>query len=147
MARLQGSTGVEERGMCAWGFPRNLGGPIFSTDRDVVGEAATRNNPGLAARGADPAGSEQQAHGWYLGAKATELRETGDGKSERPIVAVNQGNKPEGPCGAKGTPDHGTAGGKDDGETEPVGRLNETTADSGNSETGPGGPHFAVPPH
>lgn len=147
MAGLQGSTGVEERGMRALGFPRNLGGPIFSTDRGVVGEATARNNPGPAARGVDPAGSEQRAHGWYLGAKVTELRETGDGKSERPIVAWKRGNRPEGPCGAKGTPDHGTAGGKDDGETEPVGRLNKTTADSGNSETGPGSPHFAVSPH
>jgi len=147
MAKLQGSTGVEERGMCAWGFPRNLGGPIFSTDRDVVGEATTRNNPGLATRGVDPARSEQQAHGWYLVAKATELRETGDGKSERPILAAKQGNKPEGPCGAKGMPDHGTAGGKDDGDAEPVGCLNKTTADSGSSGTGTRSPYFAVPPH
>jgi len=90
MARLQGSTGVEERGMHAWGFPRNLGGPIFSTDRNVVGEATTRNNPGPATRGVDPAGSEQQAHGWYFAAKATELRETGDGKSERSVVAARE---------------------------------------------------------
>ncbi|MFZ3114650.1 MAG: hypothetical protein WA133_03505 [Syntrophales bacterium] len=125
MARLQDSTGVEERGMCAWGFPRNLGGPIFSTDRSVVGEATTRNNPGPAARGVDPAGSEQQAQGWYLVAKATELRETGDGKSERSTVAMKGGNIPEEPRGAKGTPDNGTAGGKDDGDAEPVGCLNE----------------------
>jgi hypothetical protein len=82
--------------MRALGFPRNLGGPIFSTDRCVVGEATKRNNPGPAARGVDPAGSEQQAHGWYLGAKATELRETGDGKSERPIVCAGQRTDQEG---------------------------------------------------
>ena len=37
-----------------------------SFDRNVVGEATTRNNPGPATRGVDPAGSEQQAHGWYF---------------------------------------------------------------------------------
>jgi hypothetical protein len=86
-----GSTGVEERGMFELGFPSNLGDPISSTDRSVVGEATTRNNPGLAARGVDPAGSEQQAHGWYFVAMAMELREKGDGKSERSIVALKRG--------------------------------------------------------
>jgi hypothetical protein len=69
MAWLEGSTGVEERGMSAWGFPRNLGGPILSADRNAVGEAATRNNPGPVARGIDPAGSEQRMHGRYHGDK------------------------------------------------------------------------------
>ena len=117
-AWLEGSTGVEERGMSAWGFPRNLGGPIFSADREAVGEAANGNNPGPVERGIDPAGSEQQVHGRYHGVKATKLQETRDGKSECLIVARKQGNSPGGPCGAKGAPEHGTAEGKDDGNTE-----------------------------
>jgi len=44
--------------MSAWGFPRNLGGPVPSADRDAVGEAATRNNPGLVVRGIE---------GWEVG--------------------------------------------------------------------------------
>ena len=95
------------------------------------------NNPGPAARGIDPAGSEQRMHGRYLGEYAKKLRETREGKSECLIVAGKQGNSPGGPCGAKEAPEHGTAGGKDDGNTESRKRLNETTADSGNGETGP----------
>ena len=54
-----------------------MGGPIFSTDRGVVGEATTRNNPGPAASGVDPAGSEQQAHGFRPGRSAHQALETG----------------------------------------------------------------------
>jgi hypothetical protein len=53
--------------MSARGFPRNLGDPFPSADRDAVGEVATRNNPGPVARGIDPIGSEQRMHGRYLG--------------------------------------------------------------------------------
>ena len=67
MAWFKGSAGVEERGMSAWGFPRNLGDPVLSADRSAVGEAATRNNPGPVARGIDPTGSEQRMHGRYHG--------------------------------------------------------------------------------
>ena len=32
--------GVEEQGMLTWGFPRNLGGPVFSTaNESASGEA------------------------------------------------------------------------------------------------------------
>ena len=46
-------------------------------------------------------------------------RATGDGESERPILPTTRGNRPEGPRRGKGTPGHETAGGKDDGDTEP----------------------------
>ena len=146
-AWLEGSTGVEERGMTAWGFPRNLGGPIPSADRITVRESVTRKNPGPVARGIDPAGSENGCKGGIAGI-SKKPREKRDGKSECLIVAGKQGNSPGGPCGAKGAPEHGTAGGQDDGNTGSRKRLNETTADSGNGETGPGdGLHLAVPPH
>jgi hypothetical protein len=53
-------------------------------------------------------------------------RSGGSRKSERLVIPVKRGNPPEGPRGGKGAPDHGTVGGKDEGDIELYNRLNET---------------------
>lgn len=47
-------------------------------------------------------------------AKETKPREKGCRESERLIVPLKVGNRPEGPTGGMGAPDYGTAGGTDD---------------------------------
>ena len=41
MAWHRSSTGVREQGMCAWGFPRNLGGPLRSSISTGTGKTGT----------------------------------------------------------------------------------------------------------
>ena len=53
--------------------------------------------------------------GRYCQAKETKRGGMNGRKSEQPILAMKAGNRTEGPAGAKGLPEHGTAGGKDDG--------------------------------
>ncbi len=69
-------------------------------------------------------------------------------KSHRAVVPKKGGNSPEGPRGGKGASGYGTVGGKDDGDTRPRKRLNETTADSdAGAANARGGDHLPVAPH
>ncbi len=67
---------------------------------------------------------------WYRQTKATKRGGMGIGKSEQLVLALKTGDRSEGPVGAKGLPDHGTVGGKDDGSIRSRKRLDETTTDS-----------------
>src|SRR3954469_16371743 len=77
----------------------------------------TNSRPSAGAPGGP--GSEIRVQSWYRQAKATKRGGTGDGESERPILPVTRGNRPEGPRRGKGAPGHETVGGTDAGDTEP----------------------------
>jgi hypothetical protein len=109
--------GVGDQGTFTSGFPRNLGGPfVFSVDPGGR-YRVTNSRPVADASGGH--GSETRVRPGYRQAKATKRGGTGDGDSERLIVLMTRGNRPEGPRRGKGAPGHETAGGKDAGDTEP----------------------------
>ncbi|MDB5351303.1 MAG: hypothetical protein JWN86_2550 [Planctomycetota bacterium] len=64
-------------------------------------------------------GSETRVRPWYRQAKATRRGGMGGRESERFIVPMTRGNRPEGPRRGKGTSCHETAGGNDAGDTGP----------------------------
>ena len=127
---LPGPAGVEEHGQWPRGFPRNLGGPAVSIDNSGSGDR-NRPTPRPPVGTSTAEGSETRAQRWYRQAKATKRGETDGRESERPIVPMKRGNRPEGPRGGKGTPCHDTVGGKHGGCIETRGRVHETTTDSG----------------
>jgi hypothetical protein len=88
--------------MHAVGFPRNLGGPLVSTERTWYRRAR-----------------QPSEVGWARGSRSTSY------------YLRDRGTHPRGPCGGKGVPGYGTAGGKDGGNIESHNRLNGTSADSG----------------
>lgn len=69
------SHGVEEQGMHALGFPRNLGGPAISTDKSRMG---VRNTNSLAATPVPGVEMEQRkALGMVLPIEGNEERQDG----------------------------------------------------------------------
>ena len=109
--------GVGEQGTLTSGFPRNLGGP-FAFSANPGGRYRVTNSR-LVAGAPGGHGNETRVQPGYRQVKATKRGGTGDGESERRIVPGKRGNRPEGPRGGKEAPGHETAGGKDDGDTEP----------------------------
>ena len=99
------------------GFPRNLGDPVASTVNPGGRHRVTNSRPVAGAPGGH--GNESRVQPWYRRAKATERGGTGGGESERLVLPVTRGNRPEGPRRGKGAPGHETAGGTDAGDTEP----------------------------
>ena len=99
------------------GFPRNLGGPVASTANPGRSYRVTNSRP--AAGAPDGPGNEPRVRPWYRQAKATKRGGTGGRESERPILPVTRGNRPEGPRRGKGASGHETAGGTDARDTEP----------------------------
>jgi hypothetical protein len=99
------------------GFPRNLGGPAASTVLPGWRYRVTNSRPVAGAPGGP--GNETRVRLWYRQAKETKRGGTGGGESERLILPVTRGNRPEGPRRGKGTPGHETVGGKDARDTEP----------------------------
>jgi hypothetical protein len=99
------------------GFPRNLGGPVASTDDPGGRYRVTNSRP--VAGAPDGRGNETRVQPWYRRAKATKRGGMGGGESERRIVPGKRGNRPEGPRGGKAAPGHETAGGTDARDTEP----------------------------
>src|SRR5512139_1465818 len=91
------------------GFSRNLGGPLVSTGRTWYRRARQRSEVG-----------------WARGSRSTSY------------YLRSRGTRPRGPCGGKGVPRNGTAGGEDGGKIESHSRLNETSADSGAGEASAG---------
>ncbi len=84
------SSGVQERGMFAQGFPRNLGELIASSAR--IGWETEDQNPGLPPSRPTTAGAKKRARPRYLRAKATKRGEKGVQQSELPIVPQKPGN-------------------------------------------------------
>src|SRR5688572_7461023 len=105
MARREGPTGVEERGISARGLPRNLG--------DLVAFIAKATEP--PSRGTTRAEREQR------GVVAA-------------IVPMKRGQMPDRPRGGKELSERGTVGRNDGRELEPYDRLNETRTDSKSCE-------------
>jgi hypothetical protein len=99
------------------GFPRNLGGPVAFSEIPGRRYRVTNSSPATAAPG--DGGSEIRVRPRYRQAKATKRGGTGGGESERSILPMTWGNRPEGPHREKGAPGHETAGGKDARDTEP----------------------------
>jgi hypothetical protein len=109
--------GVEEQGQGTRGVPRNLGDPSVSTDISGSGTGIpTPRAPGRASR---PVGANR-TQGWYRQVKATKRGEMGGRESERPIVPLSQGNRPEGPWGGKGTTSHAPWEGNTAGPSRPT---------------------------
>jgi hypothetical protein len=77
----------------------------------------TNSRPATDAPG--DGGNKTRVQPGYRQAKATKCGGTGGGESERPILLVTRGNRPEGPRRGKGAPGHETAGGNDARDTEP----------------------------
>jgi hypothetical protein len=99
------------------GFPRNLGGPVVSAANPGGRYRVTNSRPVVGAL--DGRGSETRVQPWYRQAKATKRGGRGGGESERLIVLLTRGNRPEGPRRGKGAPGHETVGGKDGGTPSP----------------------------
>ena len=78
-------------------------------------------------------GRPSRLHGgmWYH--RARQRSEVGWARGSRSTSEYlrSRGTRPRGPCGGKGVPRYGTAGGKDGGNIESHNRLNGTSADSG----------------
>src|SRR5262249_20169555 len=99
------------------GFPRNLGGPVASPANPGRSHRVTNSRPVAGAPGGH--GTDPRVGRWYRKAKATKRGGTGGGESERPVLPVTRGNRPEGPRRGKGAPGHETVGGTDDRDSEP----------------------------
>jgi hypothetical protein len=99
------------------GFPRNLGDPVASTVNPGGRHRVTNSRPVAGAPGGH--GNELRVQPWYRQAKATKCGGTGGRESERLILPVTRGNRPEGPRRGKEAPGHDTAGGNDARDTEP----------------------------
>jgi hypothetical protein len=77
------------------GFPRNLGGPVASTVSPGRRYRVTNSRPVAVALGSH--GNEIRVQPWYRQAKATKRGGTGGRESERLILPLTRGNRPEGP--------------------------------------------------
>ena len=77
-----------------------------------------------------PTGAKFKARRRYRRAKETKRGGRGGRKSECFIVPWKRGNRPAGPRGGKGAPEHGTVRGSDGGDLELHNYLNATRADS-----------------
>jgi hypothetical protein len=109
--------GVGEQGTLTGGFSRNLGGPaVFSVN---PGRSDRVTNSRLVAGAPGGYESETRVQPGYRHAKATKRGGMGGWDSERPILPVTRGNRPEGPRRGKGAPGHETAGGTDARDSEP----------------------------
>src|SRR4051794_17313161 len=84
------------------GFPRNLGGPVASTDNPGGRYRGTNSRP--VAGAPDGRGNETRVQRWYRRAKATKRGGMGDGEWERLILPETRGNRPEGPRRGKEAP-------------------------------------------
>ena len=116
MAWRRGPAGVGEQGT----FTEVLqepGRPLHLLGKPRREHRVTNSRPLADASGGH--GSEQRVRPGYRQAKATKRGGTGDGESERLIVLMTRGNRPEGPRRGKGVPGHETAGGNDARDTEP----------------------------
>jgi hypothetical protein len=109
--------GVGEQGTLTHGSPRNLGGPDAFSVSPGGRYRVTNSRPAAGAPGGR--GSEPRVRPGYRQAKVTKRGGTGGGESERLVLPVTRGNRPEGPRRGKGAPGHETVGGKDAGDTEP----------------------------
>src|SRR5215469_2883377 len=128
VAERRGPAGVEEQGAYITGSSRNLGASVVSVDETGLGTPV--NTPGLLVLRLAPAGAKPKAQRRYREAKETKRRGKGGRKSECLIVPMKRGNRPEGPRGGKGAPEHGHVRGKDGGDIGLHNRINETRADS-----------------
>jgi len=108
--------GVEEQGTLT-GVPQEPGRPLCLLGKSRREHRVTNSRPAADAPGGH--GSELRVRPGYRQAKATKRGGTGDGESERLILPLTWGNRPEGPHRGKGAPGHETAGGNDAGDTEP----------------------------
>jgi hypothetical protein len=97
--------------------PGNLGGPAISSVSPGRRYRVTNSRPGVAAPGGG--GSETRVQPGYRQVKATKRGGRDGGESERRVVPLRRGNRPEGPRGGKEAPSHETAGGRDARDTEP----------------------------
>ena len=114
---VRGPAGVGEQGTLTYGPPRNLGGPAIPSVSPGGRYRVTNSRPVVAAPGGG--GSETRVRPGYRQVKATKRGGTEGWESERFILPLTRGNRPEGPRRGKGAPGHETAGGKDAGDTEP----------------------------
>jgi hypothetical protein len=124
--------GVQEQGVGTRGSLGNLRDPAVSVE--IAGWRPGLPTPGDPQLQSRAGGDEQGTKRRYRQTKATKCGEMGGRESERPIVALKQGNSTEGPCGAKGTPFQTTVGGKHGGCIGTRGRVHETTTDRGGGE-------------
>ncbi len=86
--------GVEERGMHAWGLPRNLGGLIVSVRESREGHPVEQPRPGGGALAVP--GSEGRARARYRQAKGTKRGGRDGQESEHSVVPAKRGNPPQG---------------------------------------------------
>ena len=99
------------------GVPQEPGRPLHLLGKSRREHRVTNSRPVAGAPGGH--GSERRVRPGYRQAKATKRGGTGGGESERRIVPLKRGNRPEGPRGGKEAPGHETAGGTDARDTEP----------------------------
>jgi hypothetical protein len=92
LAGREECAGVEERGMRAWGFPRNLGDLLVSASPDREGRPMKQPRPG--ARALANLGSEARVQARYRRAKGTKRNGTDEQESEYLVVPWNRGNAP-----------------------------------------------------
>ena len=104
MAERRGPAGVEEQGTFIVGSSRNLGGPVASVLFPVL--VCPVKTPGPRAVRLASAGAKRKTRR-YREAKETKRRGRGGRKSECFVVLKKRGNRPEGPRGGKGAPEHG----------------------------------------
>ena len=134
MAWRRDFAGIIEQGMGTSGDTRNLGGSAISVRNSRGKWIATGNkDPGPRRRVILRRERTNDAK-TVPSNEGNEVRREG----RQGVGATNssgEGGEPYrvGPAGAKGLPDHGIVGGKDDREIKPYKRLNETTT---NSRTG-----------
>jgi hypothetical protein len=103
--KRRGPAGVEEQGTFIVGSSRNLGDPVVSANGPVWRSPV--NNPWLVA----VASCENEAQG-AAGVPPSEGNEARwEGRQEVGVLRTT-GNRPEGPRGGKGAPEHGTFEGK-----------------------------------
>jgi len=98
--RREELAGVEERGMYAWGFPRNLGDLLVCASMNREGYPMKQPRPGDRALAAPR--REDRARARYRCAKATKRGGTDEQESEYPVVPVKRGNAPERTPGREG---------------------------------------------
>jgi hypothetical protein len=127
VAERRGPAGVGEHGTYIMGSPGTWE-ILSSPSESRLWESGKQSR----ARGgcAFHRGSELKAQRRYCETKGTKRRGKGGRKSECFILPWKRGTKPEGPCGGKGAPEHGTVRGKYGGDIELHDRINETRADS-----------------
>jgi hypothetical protein len=112
----RGPAGVGEQGTFTE-VPQEPGRPLHLLGEFRREHRVTNSRPAAGAPGGR--GSEPRVRPGYRPAKATKRGGTGGGESERRIVPLKRGNRPEGPRGGKEAPGHETAGGTDARDTGP----------------------------